>query len=242
MADSRDADEIFWVEPQHRAIIPLDGFHVSRSLRAHALRSGRFTVTRDRAFAEVIRACADREETWINGEIERATLASMPAGHAHSIECWDEDGAAGRRPLRRQARPRLLRRKHVQPRDRRLEGRAGLAGRAAEGRRFHLARLPVHDRPSRLAGRGQRSAATLMSRCSPRRSATGTAARRGLRPGAGRGRLLAGSAPRLVGRRPISARSTGCSKSPAPPAPRPRPDMSSRSSWARRRRPGARRR
>ena len=151
MADSRDADDIFWVEPRNRAIIPLDGFHLSRSL-AKRVRSGRFTVTRDRAFAEVMLACADREETWINQDIERATLGLHAVGHAHSIECWHE-GRAGRRALRRQARPRLLRRSHVQPHDRRIEGRAGLAGRAAEGRRFHPARLPVHDRPSRLAGR-----------------------------------------------------------------------------------------
>ncbi len=92
MADSRDAEELFWVEPQHRAIIPLDGFHMSRSL-ARRLRSGTFTVTRDRAFAEVLRGCADREETWINGDIERATLALHASGHAHSVECWDEHGA-----------------------------------------------------------------------------------------------------------------------------------------------------
>ena len=64
MADSRDAEELFWVEPRNRAIIPLDRFHVSHSLR-RKLRAGAFTVTRDRDFAAVIRACADREETWI---------------------------------------------------------------------------------------------------------------------------------------------------------------------------------
>src|SRR5687768_6329240 len=87
MADSRDADDIFWVEPRNRAIIPLDRFHVSRSL-GRVLRKGRFEVTRDQAFAEVIRACSEREETWINAEIERATLGLHAAGHAHSIECW----------------------------------------------------------------------------------------------------------------------------------------------------------
>ena len=92
MADSRDADELFWVEPQNRAIIPLDGFHMSRSL-ARRLRSGIFTVTRDRAFAQVIRGCADRPETWINGDIERATLVLHASGHAHSVECWDAQGA-----------------------------------------------------------------------------------------------------------------------------------------------------
>ena len=68
--------------------------------------------------------------------IERAMLALHASGHAHSVEVWD-GRRAGRRPLRRQARPRLLRRKHVQPRDRRVEGRARLAGRAPQGREFH---------------------------------------------------------------------------------------------------------
>ncbi|MBA2636361.1 MAG: leucyl/phenylalanyl-tRNA--protein transferase, partial [Sphingomonas sp.] len=77
----------FWVEPRSRAIIPLDGFHFSRSL-ARTLRSGRFAVTLDRDFAGVIAGCADREETWINGDIERAMLALHGLGHAHSVEVW----------------------------------------------------------------------------------------------------------------------------------------------------------
>ena len=93
MADSREAAELFWVEPRNRAIIPLDGFHLSRSLR-RTLRSGQFTVTRDMDFHAVIRACADREETWINAELERAMLALHGSGHAHSIEvsCPGESG------------------------------------------------------------------------------------------------------------------------------------------------------
>jgi leucyl/phenylalanyl-tRNA--protein transferase len=92
MADSRDADELFWVEPRNRAIIPLDRFHVSRSLR-RTLVSGRFSVTHDRDFAGVIAGCADREETWINAELESAMLALHGSGHAHSIEVWSADGA-----------------------------------------------------------------------------------------------------------------------------------------------------
>jgi leucyl/phenylalanyl-tRNA--protein transferase len=88
MADSRDASELYWVEPRKRAIIPLDGFHVSRSLR-RTIRSGRFAVTRDRDFAAVISACAEREETWINAELEHAMIALHGSGHAHSIEVWD---------------------------------------------------------------------------------------------------------------------------------------------------------
>jgi leucyl/phenylalanyl-tRNA--protein transferase len=94
MADSREAGELFWVEPRNRAIIPLENFHVSRSLR-RTLRSGRFTVTHDRDFAGVIAACADREETWINAELEHAMIALHGSGHAHSIEVWQDDALAG---------------------------------------------------------------------------------------------------------------------------------------------------
>src|SRR5438270_2925556 len=87
MADSRDADELFWVEPRNRAVIPLDRFNVSRSLN-RTIRSGKFAVTRDRDFAGVIAGCADRQETWINAELERAMLALHGSGHAHSIEVW----------------------------------------------------------------------------------------------------------------------------------------------------------
>jgi leucyl/phenylalanyl-tRNA--protein transferase len=94
MADSREADELFWVEPRNRAIIPLDRFHVSRSLR-RTLRSGKFNVSHDRAFGQVIAACADREETWINTDLEHAMLALHGSGHAHSIEVWQGDALVG---------------------------------------------------------------------------------------------------------------------------------------------------
>ncbi len=94
MSDSRDAQEVFWVEPRRRAIIPLDNFHVSRSL-LKALRSGRFEVTRDRAFAEIVRRCAEREETWINPQIERSYNNLHQTGHAHSVEVWRQGRLAG---------------------------------------------------------------------------------------------------------------------------------------------------
>jgi len=87
MADSRDATELYWVEPRSRAIIPVDCFHVSHSLR-RTVRSDQFTVTCDRDFAGVIAACAQREETWINAELEHAMVALHHSGHAHSIETW----------------------------------------------------------------------------------------------------------------------------------------------------------
>ncbi|MFM2300973.1 MAG: hypothetical protein RLZZ84_709 [Pseudomonadota bacterium] len=98
MADTRDDPEVFWVEPRHRAILLLDGFHCSRSL-AKTLKSGRFHVTCNAAFAAVIDACAaprrDTGETWISGRIRASYLALHALGHAHSIECWRDsaDGA-----------------------------------------------------------------------------------------------------------------------------------------------------
>ena len=74
MADDRASDDLFWVEPRTRAVLPPDRFHLSRSL-AKRLRSGRFTVTADRDFAAVLLGCADRPQTWINGPIEAAMLA-----------------------------------------------------------------------------------------------------------------------------------------------------------------------
>jgi leucyl/phenylalanyl-tRNA--protein transferase len=94
MADSRDAGDIFWVEPRSRAVIQLDRFHLSRSL-SRRVRSGQFRVTRDQAFHQVMLACAAREETWINSAIERATLGLHAVGHAHSIECWHDDLLVG---------------------------------------------------------------------------------------------------------------------------------------------------
>jgi leucyl/phenylalanyl-tRNA--protein transferase len=82
------------VEPRNRAILPLEGFHLSRSLR-RTIQSDRFTVTRDRAFADVIRLCAEREETWINASIEQAMLSLHASGHAHSIESWSNGTLVG---------------------------------------------------------------------------------------------------------------------------------------------------
>lgn len=94
MADSRNADDLFWVDPRNRAILPLDAFHLSRSL-LRRLRSGGFHLTRDRCFAAVVAACAMREETWINEAIEQATLELHRSGHAHSIEVWKNGELAG---------------------------------------------------------------------------------------------------------------------------------------------------
>jgi leucyl/phenylalanyl-tRNA--protein transferase len=94
MADSRAGDEVFWVDPRRRGVLPLDRFRVSRSL-GRAMRRTSFTVSLDRDFAGVVSACADRDETWINDEIEALYAALFRQGHAHSIEIWDGDRLAG---------------------------------------------------------------------------------------------------------------------------------------------------
>ena len=95
MADDREAPDIYWVEPKKRAILPLERFHVSRSLRK-TLKSGRYETSWNMAFEQVLRHCAepapDRPSTWINRQIEEAMLGLHAIGHAHSIETW-EDGA-----------------------------------------------------------------------------------------------------------------------------------------------------
>ncbi|MFW5679012.1 MAG: leucyl/phenylalanyl-tRNA--protein transferase [Pseudomonadota bacterium] len=98
MANDRDDDEIFWVEPKKRGIIPLDGFRVPRSLRK-VVRQGRFEVRFDHAFEAVIRGCAesvpDRPRTWLNDDLIDAYCDLARHGHAHSVECWREDRLVG---------------------------------------------------------------------------------------------------------------------------------------------------
>jgi len=98
MADHRDDREVYWVEPRERAVIPLDGFCLSKSLRK-VLRQDRFRVTCDTDFAAIIAACAEpREEhaeSWISHQIEASYIALHRAGHAHSVEVWREDQLVG---------------------------------------------------------------------------------------------------------------------------------------------------
>jgi leucyl/phenylalanyl-tRNA---protein transferase len=98
MAETADDPELFWVDPRHRGILPLDGFHIPRRLR-RVIRQGRFTVSCDRAFEGVIRACAEatekRPNTWINDQIVRLYAALFARGAAHSVECWREDELVG---------------------------------------------------------------------------------------------------------------------------------------------------
>lgn len=98
MSDHRTAASVYWVEPKLRGILPLDGFHLSRSLRK-TIQSERFTVTVDTAFERILQLCAesasDRPDTWINGPIERVFIELHRRGLAHSVECWDGSELAG---------------------------------------------------------------------------------------------------------------------------------------------------
>jgi leucyl/phenylalanyl-tRNA--protein transferase len=93
MAEPHDG-EIRWYSPDPRAIIPLDGFKVSRSLR-QTLKKNLFEIRLDTSFEEVMRLCAGREETWISGEILRSYVNLHRLGYAHSVETWMEKRLVG---------------------------------------------------------------------------------------------------------------------------------------------------
>jgi leucyl/phenylalanyl-tRNA--protein transferase len=98
MAESADDPTLFWVEPEERGVIPLDGLKVSSRL-ARTVRSDRFRVTVDRAFGEVIDGCAEakpgRDNTWINRRIRTLYTGLHVIGHCHSVEVWEGDQLAG---------------------------------------------------------------------------------------------------------------------------------------------------
>jgi leucyl/phenylalanyl-tRNA--protein transferase len=86
--------EIAWFSPDPRGVLPLEGFRVPHGL-ARALKKHRFEVRFDTAFEEVMRACAQREETWIDAEILASYVELHRLGFAHSVEAWREDRLAG---------------------------------------------------------------------------------------------------------------------------------------------------
>lgn len=95
MAEAEDDPDVFWVDPQRRGVLPLDGFHISRSL-ARRMRKGGIHATLDRDFETVLNGCADRSETWINDTIRTLMLDLHEMGFAHSFEVWrDEDLIGG---------------------------------------------------------------------------------------------------------------------------------------------------
>lgn len=94
MAESQDDPNIFWVDPSRRGILPLHGFHISRSLRRTIL-SESFELRFDTDFAGTVRGCADRDETWINDTIFDLYLDLHRMGRAHSQEVWQDSALVG---------------------------------------------------------------------------------------------------------------------------------------------------
>jgi len=104
MSEARDDPTIFWVDPELRGVLPLDGLHISKSLRK-VLRRGDFSVTCNTCFAQVIEECAQPrpsqedkdviDGTWINDEIIRAYCEMHELGLAHSVEVWKDNELVG---------------------------------------------------------------------------------------------------------------------------------------------------
>lgn len=94
MSEHKDDPEIFWVDPKQRGILPLDRFHISRSL-SKALRRGDYEVTLNRDFEGVLDACADRPDTWINDRIRSLYIGLHQVSQAHSLEVWREGRLIG---------------------------------------------------------------------------------------------------------------------------------------------------
>jgi leucyl/phenylalanyl-tRNA--protein transferase len=94
MADSRDAENVEWYSASKRGVIPLDNFHVSKNVE-RIIRQGRYEVKVDTRFREVVKACADRDSTWINDLIINSYDVLNQAGHAHSVEIYLDDELVG---------------------------------------------------------------------------------------------------------------------------------------------------
>ncbi|MGR3708001.1 MAG: leucyl/phenylalanyl-tRNA--protein transferase [Alterinioella nitratireducens] len=94
MSEGREDPGVFWVDPQMRGIIPLNGLHISRSL-ARAIRAERYQVRVNADFAGTVQGCAARDETWINDQIFDLYEQLHAAGFAHSVEVWDGDNLVG---------------------------------------------------------------------------------------------------------------------------------------------------
>lgn len=94
MADGKDATEVYWVDPRDRGVLPLDGFHMSRSL-ARRMRRGDLRATLNIAFEDILDGCANRDDTWINGTIRDLVLALAARGHAHAFGVWSENTLIG---------------------------------------------------------------------------------------------------------------------------------------------------
>jgi leucyl/phenylalanyl-tRNA--protein transferase len=98
MAMERDDPELYWFSPEERGVLPIEGFNIPRGL-ARAMKTHPYTITTDRDFEAVIRACGTltptRHETWINENIVTLYTTLHRMGHAHSIETWQDDHLVG---------------------------------------------------------------------------------------------------------------------------------------------------
>jgi len=98
MAESKDAETVYWIDPDLRGIMPLEAFHVPRRLK-RTIRQGRFEIRCDHDFDAVIDACAEtgtrRNDTWINPEVRRLFRALHAMGLVHTVECWREGRLVG---------------------------------------------------------------------------------------------------------------------------------------------------
>lgn len=94
MAESRDAGDLHWVDPRSRGVFPLSDFHISRSL-ARRIRQGAYRIRTNSDFSGVVRACAERPETWINDQLFGLYDALHQMGHAQSLEVWEDDTLTG---------------------------------------------------------------------------------------------------------------------------------------------------
>ena len=94
MSETATDEEVFWVRPEQRGVIPLDGFHISRSLR-RKIRAQQFDIRTDTSFEAVVRGCADRSETWINPSLTRVYSDLFEMGVTHSVECWQGEELVG---------------------------------------------------------------------------------------------------------------------------------------------------
>lgn len=98
MAESATESEVFWVRPERRGVLPLDGFHIPRSL-ARTLRRNPFEIRLDNDFDAVIAGCATarrtQASTWINDPIRRAYRRLFEIGHCHTVEAWKDERLVG---------------------------------------------------------------------------------------------------------------------------------------------------
>ena len=98
MAEDAEDEDLFWVSPEMRGIIPLDGFHLSTSLRK-AIRKSGFVVKVDTDFEAIIDGCAEpddgRESTWINNTIRSVYGELFRRGVVHTVEVWDGNELVG---------------------------------------------------------------------------------------------------------------------------------------------------